>query len=195
MSPRSVVRYDWERELWNCPDVPGKYKGVLAALSFHATFDTGRDARPGNDLLVENSGLSESTVYRALKWGREHAWLWRAEHPAVQGMADVYWLTLPKHDHGHDLRDARRRAGCHTDTPPRDSHQGNLTKGSSPREPHQGALNWPGADPESPALGPATQTGPSWEPCTNRARCDRSPHRPGPNHSHGNNYHPTAAGL
>ncbi len=67
--PRSAIRYEWERALWNCPDVPGKYKHVLAAASFFATFDTGRDLRAPQELIAETSGASLSTVGRAIRYG------------------------------------------------------------------------------------------------------------------------------
>ncbi|MFE5869807.1 hypothetical protein ACFQ6V_14310 [Streptomyces roseifaciens] len=114
--PRSVMRYEWEREMWNCPDVPASHKGVLAALSFFAEFDSGRGARPGEALLAETSCVSRSTVSRVLKRARRDGWVFRAftgsgiaKDENGNRLADEYWLTVPDHDHGHDLDDVRKR--------------------------------------------------------------------------------------
>ncbi|GLZ75966.1 hypothetical protein Afil01_07730 [Actinorhabdospora filicis] len=109
-APRSVVEYEWRRELFNCPEVPGNYKGVLLALAFFATFDSGRDARASQVLLAECSGHSRRTVQRAIAFGREEGWLYLASPSTGEGTCDVHWLTLPRHGHGHDLEDAKRRA-------------------------------------------------------------------------------------
>ncbi|MFI5703756.1 hypothetical protein ACIA78_27385 [Streptomyces xanthochromogenes] len=172
MAPKSIVRYEWERELWNCPEIPGKYKHVLAALSFHATFDTGRDARPGNPLLAENAGVSEKTAYRALKYGREEGWVWRAEHPCKQGEADSYWLTLPRHDHSHELKAVKQRAGGLAVTPPREFHQGNSTKGVSPREAHQEPTTQGAAKANKPESSAWAPTPPAMPTMTARETTD-----------------------
>lgn len=108
--PRSAIRYEWERALWNCPDVAGKYKHVLAAASFFATFDTGRDLRAPQELIAEASGASLSTVGRAIKYGRENGWLWVEHKSKGKGDCDVHWLTIPRHEHGHSLTDMKARA-------------------------------------------------------------------------------------
>ncbi|MFI1682721.1 hypothetical protein [Streptomyces sp. NPDC020607] len=107
--PRSAIRYEWERALWNCPDVPGKYKHVLAAASFFATFDTGRDLRAPQELIAETSGASLSTVGRSIRYGREHGWLWVEHKSKGKGDCDVHWLTIPRHDHGHGFKDMKAR--------------------------------------------------------------------------------------
>ncbi|GAA2442998.1 hypothetical protein GCM10010388_35410 [Streptomyces mauvecolor] len=153
MSPRSTVRYDWEQALWNCPDVPGKYKHVLAAASFFATFETGRDIRAPQTLISECSGASDSSVYRALKWGRANGWLWREHKSTGEGDCDIHWLTIPKHDHRHTIKAVKARIGIttpvtqtgvtghasHTDELPRESYLGNSTKGVPSRELNQGS--------------------------------------------------------
>lgn len=108
--PRSAIRYEWERALWNCPDVAGKYKHVLAAASFFATFDTGRDLRAPQELIAETSGASLSTVGRAIKYGRENGWLWVEHKSKGKGDCDVHWLTIPRHEHGHSFTDMKARA-------------------------------------------------------------------------------------
>ncbi|WP_330279777.1 MULTISPECIES: hypothetical protein [unclassified Streptomyces] len=113
---RSMGRYEWERELWNCPDIPAAYKGVLTALSFFSDFETGRNARPGESLLQEVTCASRSTVNRALRYGREEGWLHRnwtgggtKKDESGKRLADEYWLTIPRHGHGHELDDVKRR--------------------------------------------------------------------------------------
>lgn len=70
-------------------------KHVLLALSTWADYETGANARPGVNLLVQATALSPQVVRWSLQIGRRLGWVARTSHRPGTRYADVYALALP----------------------------------------------------------------------------------------------------
>ncbi|MBO3751570.1 hypothetical protein J5X84_36320 [Streptosporangiaceae bacterium NEAU-GS5] len=99
--------YTWTRIVRRC-QLAATVKAVAHVLADYASRD-GRDVRPGIDLLIGDTGLSKSTVIRALKRLRALGLIDRVVEGSKNGrraIADEYRLTFPD-----DLSDRVRMRG------------------------------------------------------------------------------------
>ena len=88
--------FDWLRVFMRLP-MSSAAKLTGYALAANATASTGKDARPGNELLMVQTSLSDKTIRMALAELRRLGLVSRQFEGAKagrRGMADEYWLTL-----------------------------------------------------------------------------------------------------
>lgn len=96
MTRRGVLlRYEWERVVLADPDIPPMTKLVALVLATHGTLD-GRCIRPGNEVLVAETGTSPRTVARALAYLRDEKLIESAGAAnRRRGLAEEYHLAIP----------------------------------------------------------------------------------------------------
>lgn len=108
--PPKVGRFQWERVVRHLTMQPTTKLVVLIAATF-ADRD-GTNIRPGNATLTDLTGLSDSTVRRAMTEARTVGVLYRESKGSNSGraaLADVYRLSLPP-EHRSPMTGDRRRS-------------------------------------------------------------------------------------
>lgn len=101
MAPRehwhTASYWQWIKVLRALP-LPATTKLLGYALATNADFETGRDAFPGIDLLMVQTGVkSKQTVVTHLEKLRDDGLVsrrFRGSSAGRRGLADEYWLTL-----------------------------------------------------------------------------------------------------
>ncbi|WP_219067111.1 helix-turn-helix domain-containing protein [Candidatus Mycobacterium methanotrophicum] len=93
------TKFDWLRTVYGQPEFKDGEKAVLAYVAVFSVMTGGNTFRVRQDTLAERCGVSESTVYRAMKRGKDLGYLAmsrrRKSGTGCHG-ADELRLTLPE---------------------------------------------------------------------------------------------------